>query len=49
MNITENLKTSLEVSLTAFHAVAHARELLLSRGYTELAEGETWNLTRGGR
>ena len=49
MNITENLKTALEVSLTAFHAVAHAKELLLSRGYTELAEGETWNLTRGGR
>ena len=49
MTLTENLIKALDTSLTAFHAVAHAKELLLSRGYTELAEGEVWNIARGGK
>ncbi len=39
----------LQNSPTAYHACANAKELLLSRGFTQLRETEDWTITSGGK
>ncbi len=39
----------LENSLTAYHACENAKELLLSRGFTELKETEDWEIHADGK
>jgi aspartyl aminopeptidase len=36
-------------SPTSFHAVKNASKLLKSRGFTEIFEGDKWNLKKGGK
>lgn len=39
----------LQNSLTSYHASEHAKALLLSRGFQELKETETWEIDEGGK
>lgn len=43
-NKTENLKSFLGSSKTAYHAVANIKDILLKKGYSELFENEDWQL-----
>ena len=47
MKVTEELLDFLEKSPTCFHVVANIRERLLAEGYTELFEGQKWELKQG--
>ncbi len=46
---SEGLLQYLNNSPTAYHAVANAAEILGQRGFQELEEGKSWNLSEGGR
>ncbi len=48
-NINEELFDFIEKSPTAWHTAENAAEILKAEGYTELFEGEGWNLCRGGK
>lgn len=43
------LKDFLDASVSVYHAAAYLENLLVSRGYTCLREGEDWNLAPGGK
>lgn len=47
--ITRELLEFIRKSPTAFHTIANIRGLLADAGYTELSEGESWKLEKGGR
>ena len=44
-----NLFSYLSAGVSAYHVVAHSRQVLLEAGFTELALKETWKLEKGGR
>lgn len=46
---TENLMAFLDASHSQYHAIAYLTDLLESKGYTCLSEGEKWELTAGGK
>ena len=46
---TEKLMAFLDASVSVYHAVAYLADVLADAGYTRLSEGETWNLTAGGK
>ena len=39
----------LQNSLTSYHASENAKALLLARGFQELKETETWEISEGGK
>lgn len=45
----DGLLQFLQTSYTPYQATENAAHLLKARGFTQLAEGESWTLTRGGR
>ena len=45
MKYTEGLFEFIKSSPEAYHAINTVRERLDSLGYTELFEGENWNIT----
>ena len=49
MSNTEELLSFISESPSTFHVIENFRSLLLTRGYTELFEGEHWSLRAGGR
>ena len=49
MNYTANLLKFIEKSPSCFHAVENIAAELSDLGYTELFEGENWNLAYGGK
>lgn len=49
MNMNSELFKFIDNSPTAYHAVENVRRALLDDGYTELFEGDVWNLSDGGR
>lgn len=49
VTITEGLKTFLQKSPTAFHAVDNIREELEENGYRRLEEAKIWEITSGGK
>ncbi len=49
MNYTANLLKFIEKSPSCFHAVENITAELSALGYSELFEGEKWNLERGGK
>lgn len=49
MNYTNELFEFIRKSPTAYHAVATVKETLDAEGYTELYEGDSWELADGGR
>ena len=46
-NLNNRLFSYIESSPTAFHAVSSAQELLLSAGFSQLKEGDSWKLEKG--
>lgn len=46
---TEKLMAFLDASVSVYHAAAYLADVLADAGYTRLSEGETWNLTAGGK
>ena len=46
-NLNNRLFSYIESSPTAFHAVSSAQELLLSAGFSQLKEGDSWKLEQG--
>ncbi len=48
MNIFD-LKQFLQYSYTAFHAIENARKILTENGFTQLSEGEDWEIEQGGK
>lgn len=48
MTTNEKLFEYIKASPTPYHAVSHTAELLRKAGYTELCEGDKWELTEGG-
>lgn len=46
-NLNHRLFSYIQSSPTAFHAVDSARELLTAAGFSELSEGDSWQLERG--
>ncbi len=46
---TEKLMAFLDASVSVYHAAAYLAGILEDAGYTRLSEGETWNLTAGGK
>ena len=46
---TEKLMSFLDASVSAYHAVAYLSETMERAGYTQLSEGERWELTAGGK
>ncbi len=49
MKNTQNLFEFIRKSPSAYHAVATVKEALDNRGYTELYEGDKWNIKNGGK
>ncbi len=45
----KDIKQLLKASLTPYHAVAQAAEMLKNAGFTELFEHERWQVKKGGR
>ncbi len=45
----DNLLNDLKRSLTPYHTVANAKEMLWKEGFTELKEEERWELNKGGK
>lgn len=48
-NYINSLFEFINASPSAYHAVAEVKARLLSFGYTELSEAETWNISDGGK
>ena len=46
---TEKLMAFLDTSVSVYHAAAYLSGMLEDAGYTCLSEGESWNLTAGGK
>ena len=46
---TEKLMAFLDASVSVYHAAAYLANVLEDAGYTRLSEGESWNLTAGGK
>ena len=46
---TEKLMAFLDASVSVYHAVDYLCGMLEDAGYTRLTEGESWNLTAGGK
>ena len=46
---TEKLMAFLDASVSVYHAAAYLANILEDAGYARLSEGETWNLTAGGK
>ena len=46
---TEKLMAFLDASVSVYHAAAYLSGILEDAGYTRLSEGESWNLTAGGK
>lgn len=46
---TEKLMAFLDASVSVYHAAAYLADVLTDAGYTRLSEGESWNLTAGGK
>ena len=46
---TEKLMAFLDASVSVYHAAAYLANVLEDAGYARLSEGETWNLTAGGK
>ena len=46
---TEKLMAFLDASVSVYHAAAYLTNVLEDAGYARLSEGETWNLTAGGK
>ena len=46
---TEKLMAFLDEAVSVYHAAAYLAGVLEDAGYTRLSEGETWNLTAGGK
>ena len=44
-----NLMQYLKTSYTAYQAIDNARALLISKGFSELSEADTWKLKDGGK
>ena len=47
--VSKGLAEFLNKSYTAFHAVENIKEKLVSAGFSQLSEGERWNITKGGK
>ena len=47
--MNQQLFDYIAASPTAYHAVAHTADLLREKGYTELCEGNYWELSAGGK
>lgn len=48
-NLNQRLFSYIQSSPTAFHAVDSARQLLMTAGFSELSEGDSWQLEKGKR
>ena len=46
---TKRLMAFLDASVSVYHAAAYLADTLEQAGYTRLSEGESWNLTAGGK
>lgn len=46
---TEKLMAFLDASVSVYHVAAYLSGMLEDAGYTRLSEGESWNLTAGGK
>ena len=46
---TEKLMAFLDASVSVYHAAAYLANVLEDAGYARLSEGESWNLTAGGK
>ena len=46
---TKELMKFLDASRSVYHAVDYLKNILLGEGYTQLAEGEKWELIPGGK
>lgn len=46
--VSKGLIEFLNKSYSAFHAVENVKEVLKSKGFTEIYEGDKWNLVKGG-
>ena len=49
MSDIKEFQNFLDNSVSAYHAAANLRDMLVKAGYERLFEHETWNLRRGGR
>lgn len=49
MEQTQKLMKFLHTSLTAYHAVENAKKALREKGFSELFEGDIWELREGGK
>lgn len=47
--VSSKLVDFLNTGYTAFHAVENIKKQLVSNGFTQLWEGEKWNIQKGGR
>ncbi len=49
MDYTLSMLDFIKKSPSCFHGVDNIKSALLTHGFTELCEGEAWNITRGGK
>ena len=48
-NFAKELAAFLDASPSNYHAAEQVKSMLLSRGYTQLLEGDAWEIMPGGK